>query len=614
MIARDSGAAVAASVDTPSGLVVDASGNLFLADTRNHRVRRVAHDTGIITTVAGGGTALPGGPATGAAIRLPRGLSVDSSGNLYVADTNANQILEVAVDGTLSVAAGAGTQGLSGDGGAASAALLDSPRGAAISAAGLLAIADTGNQRLREAVSGGTVQTLGGVGPATPGSLTLTAPSVVQYGTGNIAATLAFGAAATGSVAFLEVLAGTPSTLGTQPLVAGVATFSTAALPAGAHSILATYAGDASRPSVQSAVFLITVTPAPVTATAAPASALYGQPIPAITGTVSGVLARDAALVSVSFATAAHTLSPAGSYPVIASLSGQAAQNYQLSSDSPGTFVIGHAPTVTSISASATTVTQGSTTTLSGRAASTTAGVPTGRLAFLDAGAPMGSATIDATGNASLTTTLGPGDHTLSAAYPGDANFLSSASALISEVVAPAPANAPDFTLAASGASSQTITAGAQATFAFAVTMQNGPLNSPIQLSAGGLPPGASSTFNPAYLPPGGAVPTFTLTIQTVKATADLRRGSRPDSGWPIRLLGAMLFAPWTLRRRRNRVAPFALGLCLLGGAGCGDRIAQLPPATGPVATSYSILVTGTSTLPGGAVLQHTVPITVTVQ
>ena len=160
----DSGAAVAAQLRSPEGVAVDGSGNLYIADRGNNRIRKV-DAAGVITTVAGGGSVLGDGAAAVAAqLRSPSGVALDGSGNLYIADENNNRIRKVDAAGRISTVAGDGTEGFGGDGGAATAAQLDFPRGVALDGAGNLYIADGNNQRIRKVDAAGVITTVAGGG------------------------------------------------------------------------------------------------------------------------------------------------------------------------------------------------------------------------------------------------------------------------------------------------------------------------------------------------------------------------------------------------------------------------------------------------------------------
>jgi len=133
---------------------VDASGDLFIADTGNNVIREVVQPTGNIITVAGTGSAGysgDGGAATSALLNAPYDVAVDRSGNLFIADTGNNVIREVVqATGDIVTVAGTGTAGYSGDGGLATSAQLTGPDGVAVDASGDLFIADTGNNCIRK--------------------------------------------------------------------------------------------------------------------------------------------------------------------------------------------------------------------------------------------------------------------------------------------------------------------------------------------------------------------------------------------------------------------------------------------------------------------------------
>jgi len=172
----DSGLATGATLNAPTGIAIDGAGNLYIADQGNNLIRRVDAITQIITTVAGGGTTPSGadtygdgGPATSAILDGPQSVAVDSSGNVYIADTYHQLIRMVnAATGIISVVAGGGTatgtDGF-GDGLAATSVALGNPSGVALDSAGNLYFADTGNNLIRRVdASSGIISAVAGNG------------------------------------------------------------------------------------------------------------------------------------------------------------------------------------------------------------------------------------------------------------------------------------------------------------------------------------------------------------------------------------------------------------------------------------------------------------------
>ena len=162
----DAGAATNAWLANPMGLAVDGLGDLFMADFGNNRIREV--DTnGIITTVAGsdgGGISGDGGAATSALLNGPNGVAVDGLGNLFIVDSRNNRVREVDTNGTISTVAGNGLYGYSGDAGAATKAWLANPTGVAVDGLGNVFIADNGNARIRKVDINGVISTVAGNG------------------------------------------------------------------------------------------------------------------------------------------------------------------------------------------------------------------------------------------------------------------------------------------------------------------------------------------------------------------------------------------------------------------------------------------------------------------
>jgi sugar lactone lactonase YvrE len=148
----DGGAATLAMLYSPSGVAVDTVGNVFIADTGNQRIRRVDTNS-VITTVAGKGTygySGDGGAATNAQFYNPGGLAVNAAGGLFIADSANHRIRKMDARGVITTVAGNGTNGYAGDGGSAIQAKISMPAGLALDASGNLFIADYGNHRIRQ--------------------------------------------------------------------------------------------------------------------------------------------------------------------------------------------------------------------------------------------------------------------------------------------------------------------------------------------------------------------------------------------------------------------------------------------------------------------------------
>ncbi|MGE5175134.1 MAG: hypothetical protein ACM3JJ_02060 [Hyphomicrobiales bacterium] len=166
----DGGAATAARLKFPEDVYLSPSGDLYIADTGNHVIRKVLAATGVIVTVAGNGNpgaTGDGGPATSARLNSPRGVAIAANGDLYIGDRSNNKIRRVvAATGVISTYAGTGSGGYSGDGGPATSAKLKLPQGIHLTSTGDLYVADAGNNVIRKIATTGIITTFAGTGTA----------------------------------------------------------------------------------------------------------------------------------------------------------------------------------------------------------------------------------------------------------------------------------------------------------------------------------------------------------------------------------------------------------------------------------------------------------------
>jgi sugar lactone lactonase YvrE len=634
----DGGAATSAQLDTPSGVAVDASGNVYIADSHNHRIREVSG--GNISTVAG--TGVPGfsgdgASATAAQLSLPSGIAVDGSGNLYIADTNNHRIREVS-GGNISTIAGDGEEFYSGDGGAATAAALDSPTGVALDSAGNVYIADRHNQRIRE-VSGGTISTVAGSGPITfsggfsgdgaaSASATLAKPASVfvdpagnlyiadtdnqrirqvnMQGGGTAIATIA----GTGEQSFGGD--GGPLTSAVLNAPKGIATDASGdlviadtlnqRLRAAADPTLVFGTEVVGVPSPTQTVTLSNTGTGPLTVSAVafsgPFSAATSGSCPAapITLAAGTSCTENIEFVPIAAGPASGSVSvgAAGGVPLTVLLTGTGAK----------------ATTTTTLVSSATAGTAaGQPITFTATVTPQFSGTPTGTVQFLDGTTVLISLPLPSSGSVSYTTSALPsGLQDITAVYSGDANFGGSASAVLAEFI-------EDFSITPTAASTGvvTVTQGSIATFNFTLAPVQGPFSIPIVLSATGLPPGATATFTPPTVTLGASSANFTMQVQTVKTQGALMR----RTGTTIAL--ALLLMPLAarLRRRTRGISLLTLslicfaGLAAVGGlTGCGTGSGFL----GPQAKTYNIVVIGTATGASGVTYQHFTTVTLTVE
>ena len=215
----DGGPATAASLNNPTAIAVDGNGVIYIADQFNQRIRKVTTD-GLITTIAGNGNAGysgDGGPALAASLNYPGGIAVDAGGNICFNDDVNFRTRRIAVNGTITTVAGNGVQGFSGDGGAATAASLNGNFGITLDPSGNLYIADSTNNRVREvyaAASPGSTPSItsAGVVPIYSSATTIQPGSWVSIFGSNLAS-----AATTWNNDFPITLDGTTVTINNKP-------------------------------------------------------------------------------------------------------------------------------------------------------------------------------------------------------------------------------------------------------------------------------------------------------------------------------------------------------------------------------------------------------------
>jgi hypothetical protein len=653
--AGDGGVATAAEFSVPVALAVDASGALLVCDSGNQRVRRIAG--GVITTIAGNGLqgfAGDGGAATAAELDTPMGVAASEDGRIFVSDTRNDRVRMVSVGGTISTFAGTGVQGFEGDRGAATAAELALPRGLVLLPSGALLIADENNQRVRMVDASGAISTVQGTGvqgagagdgvnalatmlnsPRSVGvskfaqpavvdsankllrveatnaslyapaglavvrrsSVAMSAPATAVYGQ------LSAGVAVTGEVGVAQGVVNWldgDSPIGSATLSGGSATTTLTGVGAGNHALSAAYLGDGLNPAATNVATNVTVTPAPVVATANAATMQFGTAVPALTGTLSGVLPQDSGNVAAQFSTTATDLSPIGTYPIGAVLRGGASANYAMMlSTSSGNLTVAQAASSVTEQLSAQSY-AGFPMILTATVSPPGLGTPTGSVAFLDGANVVASASV--AGGVATGTYLAPtaGTHAMTAKYSGDGNFLPSTSAVLDAAVGALP----DFTVSVANPA-QSVQGGLIATYTVTVAGQ-GPFSGAVSLAVSGVPAGATVSFSPPQVTPGAGSATAILSVQTTMAMAS--RAQAIIAWWAV---GFALPVFLTRRRRCKMWLAVTMACCVVGLGGCGDR--SLSTALQPH-QSYTFTVTGTGTNLAGVVVTHSAVVTMVVQ
>ena len=632
----DGGAATSAQLDTPTGIAVDGSGNLYIADSHNNRIRKVSGGT--ISTIAGIGTAGffgDGATAVTAQLSLPQGVAVDGSGNVYIADTNNHRIRKV-TGATITTLAGTGDQGFSGDGASATAALLDSPTSVAVDATGTVYFADRLNQRVRAIATSGVITTVAGSGTgsfsgsfggdganATAASLSKpTGVSVDASGTIYIADTdnqriraVTGGAISTTAGNGLQDFSGDGGALNAASLNVPRAVVTDAAGNLSIADTLndrvraandATVTFDSAQVGVSSTTQTITLNnsgTAALTLSAATLSGPFAMTGASTCSAATITLAPGASCTEVLSFTPTATGAATGA--IAFSGTGISPQTVLLT----GAGTIGTTTVALSSNSTAPFINQNVTFTATVKPSGS--GMPTGTVRFLAGTTQIGATQTVVNGTATLTTTFASaGTYSITAVYSGDSNFSGSTSPVLSQLVG-------DFNFTITPDPSQpsgiSVIPGQAAVFHLIASPLNGPFTFPITLSATGLPPGATVTFNPNPVQLGSSPAPFTMTIQTSANTAAWR--AMGGGGTVL----ALLLVPFVRRRRRScgpmpRLTMIGFALLSLGAlagiTGCGTNSGFF----GTPSKSYTIEIVGTAQNAQGATLQHVATVTLTVQ
>lgn len=586
--AGDGGAATLADLDSPASVVLDASGNIYIADHQNSAIRvvntgsqaitvaGVTIQAGTIQTVAGNGTACTdpssgcgdNGPATSAELNFPTGVSLDGSGDIFVADTSNNAVREINSAGLIQTVAGTlGQRGYSGDNGPPTSALLDTPSGLFVDSFGNIFIADSDNSAIREVVAvASTIQTIAGNG------------------------TKGFsGDGGTATAAELDYPSGLSGT-------------TTGAL----------YVADTENSRVRQLSSTVNVQVEPgsasviVTAPQPFGSIVSGASNKNVTWQVNGITGGNSTI---------GTISSSGVYQAPANIPTQHLVTVNAISNADGftkgsanvTVVGGNAPNVgvSTTPAGVSEVYTGTTQTFN----ATVTGESNKEVTWQVNGIAGGSAstgTISSAGVYSapntvplqplvLITAVSQANSALSGSYPFN---------VVTEPSAPAPA-------------AQTISPGDSATYSISLNPNTGDPKQPITLSClqSSLPPGATCTFSPNPIRPSNQAVAFTLTVKVPSGTT---AALKPTELWlaPQFCLGFMpIVGMLLIGGKHNRKWLWLTVLCMimLATIGCGGGSGSGSSSSGPnpEAGSYNIQIQGTTAAQPTAVTITTADLTV---
>ena len=629
----DGGTATSAQLAAPVGIAIDSAGNLYIADDDNNVIRKVTASTGIITTVAGQGPpasygyAGDGGPATSALLSDPEGVAVDDAGNIYIADSSNLVVRKVnASTGLITTVAGVynggccdGTEGYTGDGGAATLAGLSYLEDVAVDGSGNFYIADSYNHVVRKVAIASGIATFGSFseGSSSPAiNVTLVNDGNASLNLSDLVASSNFNLSGgeTSCSATSQLTAGDSCILGIEfhPLAVGTIN-GTVMLTDNVGN------NNASTQTVTTKGVGLAVTASKLALSTIPSTVALGGNL----GTIEvSVESSNGSVVTTSSASITVTITGPGGYThtvTIAAVNGVATFNL-----TAVTFSTAGAYTVTATSNSLTAAASGFTVLPANAAAKLAlSALPTalaagGNLGTVEVSVETSAGAVVTGSTASVTLTItGPNGYSKTltvAAVNGVASFDLTADSFSASGAYTVTATSSgltsathsltvtqDFTLGSKGgvvSPTQTVTAGGSAVYDLTLAPAGSSFTAPITLSATGMPAGATYTFAPATVTPGSAAASTVLTVNTAASTAVLHR----NEAMPWSLGGitvATLLLPWAGSRKRRQMwkrsglpllfAVLMLGIAGLTGCANGGLLGQ------KAQSQYTITVTGTS-------------------
>lgn len=592
----DGGAPASALLDSPYGVVVDISGNIFIADTNNSAIRVVNTGDSPITiagvmipantiqTVAGKpptACAIPsegcgdGGPASSAYLNSPAGIFLDATEDIFIADTFDNAVREVSAStGTIQTVAGTigAPGGFSGDGGAATSALLDSPYGVFIDESNDIFIADADNAVIREVVTAtGFIQTIAGLPATTDGFPT---PGFSGDGGPATSAELNFPSGVFANAAGKLFVADTDNSrireLAPAPLTVAVAPSTTTVVVSALQQYTATVTGNANT---------------------------------SVNWFVNGVAGGNLSVgtISTKGLFQAPTSVPSPATLTITAVS----QVDNTTSGAAQATIVNLSQTVTVSVSTNPPVTQVYTGTVQPFIASVT-GTSNTAVTWYVEGTQSGDSTfgtIDNSGNYTAPATV-PSPATIIIEAVSQADDTAIGTEQVTIVTAPGgPQGEP-----------QTVSPGGTATYSLSLNASTGSPKYPIALSClqTSLPAGATCSFSPATITPSNSAVPFMLTVTVPASSASLRKANRFWNVSPIYvafipLAGVMLLGGRRRGQHRRWTWLVVLGVVLASLVGCGG--AGNSKSTNP--TAYTIKIQGATTAQPNPVTITTAGLTV---